>query len=99
MTTHEVKSLLHQTAAQHLIALIRKYNQASVNTVGNVLTIYIDDEQPLKCIAYTLQLRHPSDKAWEIRRVNTSLEIPKKLQSDFIAMTMYMETNLSYLRL
>lgn len=82
--------LAYSTAKRQLLALVRKYNQASK---GNELNIIFEklQEEPNR-ISYTLHMKNPSDKAWEIRRVVSFLS--GDIQLDFTMMVNYMDQQL-----
>ena len=92
MALHNNVPLSHSAAKRQLNALVRKYNQASSSFMGNELHIKIDSDQLPESIIYTLIMKHPSNKSWEIRRVTTDLHM--SLQHDFTQMVCYMQDRL-----
>ena len=77
-------------ATRQLNALVRKYNQASTNTLGFQLTIAIDKQEEPHFISYTLILKKNS--SWEIRRVTSTLLVDPQI--DFIATVKQMDMKL-----
>ena len=93
MATPQEKLLNYSTAKRQLLALVRKYNQASVHSLGFELDITFDNQEEPNRIAYTLKMQNTLCNAWEIRTVNSSLLID--LHADFTAMVNFMENQLT----
>ena len=77
-------------ATRQLKALVRKYNQASTDTLGFQLDIKIDKPEEPHIISYTLIVKNNS--SWEIRRATSSLLIDPQI--DFVRIVKQMDMKL-----
>ena len=68
------------TAKRQLHALVRKYNQASINVLGFQLDIAVDKQEEPHIISYTLILKN--NNSWEVRRVTSTLLVDPQI--DFV---------------
>ena len=68
------------TAKRQLNALVRKYNQASINVLGFQLDITVDKQEEPHIISYTLILKN--NNSWLIRRVTSTLLVDPQI--DFV---------------
>ena len=78
------------TAKRQLNALVRKYNQASTNTLGFQLHMSIDKQEEPHVISYTLILKNTS--SWQIRRVTSTLLVDPQI--DFVKTVKQMDLEL-----
>ena len=93
MATGLVTFVTHASAKRQVQALVRKYNQATADTLGYKLEISFDKQESTGHITYTLMMKNINTNHWQVRRVTSSLL--SNLQVDFTSMVTFMETNLA----
>ena len=74
--------LPYSAATRQLNALVRKYNQATADSLGFELDLFVDKPEKPNVIEYTLVMKSQCDTAWEVRRISSSLFM--NLQLDFM---------------
>ena len=74
--------LPYSAAIRQLNALVRKYNQATADSLGFKLGLFVDKPEKPNIIEYTLVMKSQCDTAWEVRRISSSLFM--NLQLDFM---------------
>ena len=85
--------LPYSAATRQLNALVRKYNQATADSLGFKLDLFVDKPEKPNIIEYTLVMKSQCDTAWEIRRISSSLFM--NLQLDFMDTVKNMDKNLA----
>ena len=85
--------LPYSAATRQLNALVRKYNQATADSLGFKLDLFVDKPEKPNVIEYTLVMKSQSDTAWEVRRMSSSLFM--NLQLDFMDKVKNMDKSLA----
>ena len=93
MATSVATFINHPSAQRQLQALVRKYNQATVATLGYKLEITFDTQDSSRHITYTLIMKNSETNHWQLKRVSSTLL--GDFEKDFNSMVLLMETNLT----
>lgn len=94
-TPHYATFVSFNSAKRQLQALVRKYNQASVNSLGYKLEIIFGNnhqEYP-SIISYTMTMKNIHTNIWEVRRITSALL--GDVEQDFRSMVTFMEDKLT----
>ena len=83
----------HASAQRQLQALVQKYNQATVATLGYKLEITFDTQDSPRHITYTLIMKNSKTNHWQLKRVSSTLL--GDFEKDFNSIVLLMETNLT----